>query len=54
MELKELCKECLLYCEKRHNCPFCDIDFSDRKKIIQESDDTWFKEEHPELPQYDY
>lgn len=35
MELKELCKECLLYCEKRHNCPFCDIDFSDRKKIIQ-------------------
>lgn len=31
MELKELCKECLLYNEPIHKCPFCTIDFENEK-----------------------
>lgn len=34
MELKELCRECLLHNKNIHNCPFCDIDFESEKSKI--------------------
>ena len=34
MELKELCRECLLHNKNIHNCPFCDIDFDSEKSKI--------------------
>lgn len=35
MELKELCKECLLHNRKIHNCPFCDVDFDNIISVRQ-------------------
>ncbi len=34
MELKELCRECLLHNKNIHKCPFCDIDFNNQKSIV--------------------
>ena len=35
MELKELCRECLLHNKNIHNCPFCDVDFTSEQSKIE-------------------
>ncbi len=35
IQLKELCRECLLYGKNIHQCPFCTIDFTNKQSITQ-------------------